>query len=52
MVYAYKITSENPSLVTACCEGDAATGSVPISESCSFEGEASAGMLGILCRYP
>ena len=45
-------TSENPSLVKAGCEGDAATGSVPISGSCSFEGEAPAGMLGILCRYP
>ena len=45
-------TSENPSIVTAGCEGDAATGSVPISGSCSFEEEAPAGMLGILCRYP
>ena len=52
IVHAYKITSENPSLVTAGCEGDAATGSVPISGSCSFEGEAPGGMLGILCRYP
>ena len=48
----YKITSENPSLVTAGCEGDAATGSVPISGSCSLEGDAPAGLLGILCRYP
>ena len=45
-------TSENPSLVIAGCEGDAATGNVPISGSCSFEGEAPANMLGILCRYP
>jgi len=43
-------TSENPSLVTAGCEGDAVTGTVPISGSCTLEAAAFAGLLGILCR--
>lgn len=43
-------TSENPSLVTAGCEGGAVTGRVPISGSCTLEGAAPAGLLGILCR--
>ena len=44
------ITSENPSLVIAGCDGEAVTGSVPISGSCTLEGAAPANLLGILCR--
>ena len=49
-VELWMITSENPSLVIAGCDGEAVTGSVPISGSCTLGGAAPASLLGILCR--